>query len=211
MPVNKRDCVKLGHSTVMHGKRGSPKDTGELVGKTKGAFVRILSQIGNTEANEAGAKWIRNSVRNSNLSQIIMDSNTNNANVDEASTEQESRRGTGVHWPEKQRESSDPNNEANKVGETTSASKVLETTSIHVSEVFLTAVMFVVRGLVLYDAGSAVARYITHKMNSARKMQREKELITRRPCSHRQVGPALRSPWRQPRHRLWPLRAACLP
>ena len=44
-----------------------------------------------------------------------MDGYTNMANVGEARSEQESKRGTGVHWSEKQRESSDPNNDANKV------------------------------------------------------------------------------------------------
>ena len=117
----------------MHGKRGSPKDTGVLRWKTEGAFVRILSQIGNTEADEAGTTWIRNSVRTTDLTQITKDSNTNNANVGEASTEQESRRGTGVHWSEKHWESTDLSNELNKVWETAGASKVLETRNIYVS------------------------------------------------------------------------------
>ena len=124
--------------------------------ETEGPFVRILNHIRKPEAYDAFTKQVRQSVRSANMSQNTMDSKPNNAKIGVARTEQENSRGTDVYRSKKQRDSSDPNKNANWVGESQMQEKRGQQTLTFLM-FFLTAVMCVVRRQTLYAVG-AVAR-----------------------------------------------------
>ena len=156
--------------------------------ETEGPFVRILNHIRKPEVYDAFTKQVRQSVRSANMSQNTMDSKPNNAKIGVARTEQENRRGTDVYRSKKQRESSDPNKNANRVGESQMREKRGQQTLTFLM-FLLTAVMFVVRRQVLYAVGTATRVYHAQCEFGAKHATVAKANYALS-CSHRQIESA---------------------
>ena len=156
--------------------------------ETEGPFVRTLNHIRKPQADEADTMQVRQSIRNSNLIQITMDSKPNNAKIGVARTEQENSRGTDVYRSKKQRDSSNPNKNANGVGESQMQEKRGQQT-LTLLMFFLTAVMCVVRRQTLYAVG-AVAR--VHHAPDEFSAKHVTVAIAKNACScsHRQIESA---------------------